>query len=153
MPPRRTPASIAGPDAAERADAVDRAQMVHVAFFDRERAVEIDAERRAEELRLDVVHRERIAREERVDEAVADQLGEIVPGAGVHDRGAADEQHALSGAAHAEQFARDLGDQRLLGLLARHRAGHELEDRAFARRARHVHAHPAVSDDDRGRRA
>jgi hypothetical protein len=49
--------------------------VVYVAVFDRIGIVEVDAQRRSEKLRLDVVHGKRIAGEERVDVARTDQRG------------------------------------------------------------------------------
>ena len=59
--------------------------MVAVAAFDGLAGVEIDAERRAEERLLDVVDGERVAGEQDVDVAAANQLLEVRRAAGVHD--------------------------------------------------------------------
>ena len=68
-----TPCSTAGADAAGAVDRVDRAHVVAVAAFDGRAGFEIDAERRAEQRLLDVVHGERVAGEQHVDVARADQ--------------------------------------------------------------------------------
>ena len=53
--------------------------------------VEIDAERGAEQRLLDVVHGQRVAGEQDVDEAAANQLLEMRRSAGVHDHRAGDD--------------------------------------------------------------
>jgi len=152
MPLVSRPAAI-GRDPAFGADAVDRAQVVHVAFFHRKRVGQIHAERRAEELRLDVVHGERVAGVQSIDVARGDQPFQIFPRARVHDCGAADEQHALAGRARREQFARDLGDQRFLRLLARHGARHEFEYLLAPGPLQREDAHAFVAHDHRVARA
>ena len=93
MTPRvSTPCVHRRPDAADGADRVDRAQVMVVPARRRHASREPHAERRAEQRRLDVVRGERVAREQHVDPARRDQLLEVNAGAGVDDRGAADEE-------------------------------------------------------------
>ena len=58
-----------GADSAGGVDRVDRAHVMAVAAADRRARLEIDAERRAEQRLLGVVHGEGVAREQHVDEA------------------------------------------------------------------------------------
>ena len=51
-----------------------------------------DAQARAEERLLDVVRGQRIAGEEHVDEAVPDEMAQVVAAARVHDGRAGDDQ-------------------------------------------------------------
>ena len=71
-------------DAAAAADAVDGAQMMLVAAFDRLALGQVDAQRSVEEGRLDVVDRDGVAAEDHVDPAARDQLGEGRGRTGVH---------------------------------------------------------------------
>ena len=65
------------PQAARAADRVDRAHVMAMAAVNRLAGFEIDAERRAEQRVLDVVDGERVAREQHVDVAGANQLPEV----------------------------------------------------------------------------
>jgi hypothetical protein len=70
---------------------VDRAHVVAVPVLDCVARPEIDSQRRAEERRLDVVHRESIAREDDIHVTQANQLAQVVSAAGVHDDRTGDE--------------------------------------------------------------
>ena len=92
-----TPCSTACAQAAGAADGVDGAHVMAMAAFDRLAGFEIDAERGAEERLLDVVHGERVAGEQHVDVAGADQILEVGAAAGVHDDRPGDERDAAAG--------------------------------------------------------
>ena len=103
-----------------------------VAALDRRAGFEIDAERRAEQRQLGVVDGERVAGEQHVDPAAADQLGEVRRAAGVDDDRAGDEDDAAAG---RPRFAHQRGDAADAGLdaaLRRDLVGHEREVRAVA---------------------
>ena len=67
-----TPVATAVAMPPARADRVDRAHVIAMAVLDRMTGVEIDAERRARQRELDVVHRERVARQQQVDVAAGE---------------------------------------------------------------------------------
>ena len=64
MPDFSMPAATAVRDPAGAPDRVDRAHVVAMAVFDGMAGVEIDAERRARQRELDVVHGKRVARKQ-----------------------------------------------------------------------------------------
>ena len=138
-----------GLDPAERADPIDRAQVVHVPLFHGKGVGQVHAERRPEELRLDIVGGQRVSGEQRVDEAVSDQTFQVFAGARVDDRRTADEQDPFALFVRALQFARDFGDQRFLGLLARNGRGHEFKDLLAPRPLNRMRANAGVPHDDR----
>ena len=74
-----------------------RPDVVLVAVLDAAALRQVDAERGAEQRRLDVVGGQRVAGEQHVDEAGVDQRDHRRRGAGVHDAGAADPEHLLAG--------------------------------------------------------
>ena len=78
MPEVSTPVFDRLADAAGAAHGVDRAHVIAMAVLDGMAAAEIDAERRARERDLDVVHGERVAGEQHVDVAEPDQIAEIL---------------------------------------------------------------------------
>ena len=97
-PDVRTPCSTACRSPPARKIGVDRAHVMPVAAFDRFAGFEIDAERGAEERLLDVVHGERVAGEQHVDVAAANQLAEIRPPPPVWTTtGPGDDRDAIAG--------------------------------------------------------
>ena len=91
IPDFRMPCSTACAEAAGAADGVDGAHVVVVPAFDGAPGLEVDAERRAEQRELDVVDGERVAGEQHLHVAGANQLGQIRRAAGVHDDRSGDE--------------------------------------------------------------
>ena len=75
---------------------VDGRHVVAVALLDRRAGDQIDAERRARQRELHVVHGQRVAGEHHVHVAEADQLGEVLDAAGVHDDRAGDDGDAAA---------------------------------------------------------
>ena len=124
------------------ADRVDRADVVLVAVLDARADGQVDAERRAEERRLDVVGGERVAGEQHVDEAGVDQRDHRRRRAGVHDAGPADPQDPLAGGLHLAHPVGDLAHQQRLRLLAGDLRLHELEDAVRRRRSRAAASSP-----------
>ena len=74
-------------DAARPAHGVDGAHVMVVPALDRPSRFEVDAERRAEHRELDVVDGQRVARQQHLHVAGANELGEIRRAAGVDDDG------------------------------------------------------------------
>src|SRR5262245_14791005 len=101
--------------------------MVFMARFENVATIEPDTEARAEQSVFDVVRRQRVAGEEAMDVAAADEGGNMFDTAGVNDRGAADKEGLPAFLLRANQLRRHLPDRDALGLLGRYRAVHELE--------------------------
>ena len=144
-----TPLSTAGSQTAGAEDRVDGAHVVAVAALDRAPALHVDAERRAVERLLDVVHGERVAREQHVHVAVADQIAEVGAAAGVDDDGAGDERDAfarLLGRAHHRGDARHA---HLDAALGRDLVRHEREAEPIARLELRHDLDPVDAADDR----
>ena len=103
----------------------------------------------AEEGLLDVVGRQRVAREEHLDPALLDQPGDVAGRAGVDDRRAAHEQDLLPLGAGRPDRVDHAPDADRLGLLARNGRAHEAEHADFTRPFDRQHAHPRMADHDR----
>ena len=106
--------------------------MVLVAVLDREAALQVHAQRGAVERGLDVVHRQRVAREQDLDESHLDQARQVAAGARVHDRRPGHDQDPTALAADQSHLAGDGRDHDLLGLLGGDLAAHEAEDLCLA---------------------
>ena len=121
-----------------------------VAGFGDVAAFEMHAQAGAEQRLLDVVRGQRVAGEQHVDVAVADELAKVRHAAGMHDGRSADEQSLAAACASAEQLVGDLPDGHALGLFGRDGAVHELERLPLGRRTLlGKHAHTAVPNDQR----
>ena len=72
-------------DRAGAADLINRLEVVSVAAGDADAARQVDAERCAKEVVLDVVDGQGVAGEQRLDVAVSDELFEVSTAAGVDD--------------------------------------------------------------------
>ena len=116
-----------GANRAAAANAVDRPQVMLVARFGDAGVGQVNAQARAEQRLLDVVRRQRVAGEQLVDVAAANQLAHGRPAAGVDDRRPADDQRLAAAAAVGDQVAGNLAHQRAFGLLGRDAARHERE--------------------------
>ena len=119
-----------------------------MAVLDRVARIEIDAERRARERELDVVHRQRVARQQQIDVSEANQLAEIPGAAGVdHDRPG----HERDPPALRPRLPHQAGDAADRGLdppLRRHFIAHEAERRPIARLHVRHDAHAMHPGDD-----
>ena len=100
-------------DAAGAADRVDGAHVVMVPAFDGAPGLEVDAERRAEHRELDVVDGERVAGQQHLHVAGANQAGEIRRAAGMHDDGSGDERDLPAVGPDALHHLGDARDGRL----------------------------------------
>ncbi len=116
-----------GADRAGLTDAVDGADVVLVAVFGGHPVGQRDAQRRAVEVALDVVGRQRVAGEQHVHVARPYQGAGGLDAAGVHQRRPGDPQHLLAGGLGLAHPLRHLVDEKRLGLLRRHRRRHEPE--------------------------
>jgi beta-galactosidase/beta-glucuronidase len=103
-----------------RTDGTDDAWLL-VTVLDALAVTEVDPERRAVEGRLDVVRRQRVAREQQVDVAGFDQRDHRRGGAGVHERRTADPQDPAALVLDLTHPLGDLAHQQRLRLLGRHR--------------------------------
>ena len=136
------------PDPAQPADAVDRAEVMCVARFGQDPAIEINAQAGAEQGLLDVVRGQGVAGQEHVDIAQANDLFEELAAAGVHDGGTGDDRRAPARGPVLGQLPRDLADGHVLGLLGRDVAAHELEGLRSARALFRKDPHAGMADDD-----
>ena len=118
--------------AAGAADRVDRAHVMAMAAFDRAAGLEVDAERRAVQRLLGIVDRERVAGQQHVDEAAADQLAEVHTAAGVHHHRTGDDGDAIAGALHFFHHRRDPHHADLDPPLGGDLVGHEREAEPIA---------------------
>src|SRR5262249_5576074 len=114
-------------------DRVDGAHVVTVTPLDRAAGLEIDAERGAEQRLLHVMDRERVAREEHVDEAAADEIAEIPSAARMDDDRAGHDGDALAGRFRVAHHRRDPRDAHLDAPLRRDLVRHEREPESIAR--------------------
>jgi len=110
--------------------------------------VEVDAKRRAEHVGLDVMGGEAVAREEHVDDAFADEAGQVGPGTGVDDGGPAHHEHPPARVASIADALGHLRHEQVLGLLGRHLRRHELEGARAAWPFQRLHAHALVAYND-----
>ena len=136
-------------NAAGTAHGVDGAHVIAMAVLDRMAATEIDAERSAGQRDLDVVHRERVTREEDVDVAEADQITEVLRAAGVHDDRTGDKRDLPAIGLDAAHHVGDARDSGLHATLRRHFVAHEAEARLVPRLhvGRHADALHAADDE------
>ena len=122
-------------------DPIDRTHVVLVALLDGLPRLQAHAERRPEEAVLDVVDRERVAGQQRVHPAAADERAERVDAAGVdHDR-PGDDDDALAAFAGGAHHVRDPADARLDLALRTDVVAHEGERLPPALGPLHVQAH------------
>src|SRR5437660_380785 len=80
-------------------------------------ARDVDAKRGAEQRRLDIMDRQRVAGEKDLDQTKLDQAREINPGASVHDRRTGDDQDPAARVANLPHLVGDAGDEDLLWFL------------------------------------
>ena len=121
-----------GAEAADAADRVDGPHVVLVPLVDGDPGVEIDPERRAEEGVLDVVHGERVPREQPVDPAPPDEPTQVVAAAAVHHHRPRHHDDASAFRLHGPHHADDARHADLHPPLGRDVAGHEREAEAVA---------------------
>src|SRR5205823_8897422 len=114
--------------------------------LDCEPARDVDAKRGAEQRRLDIMDRQRIAGEKDLDQTKLDQAREINPGASVHDRRTGDNQDPAARVANLPHLVGDAGDEDLLWFLGRDLTAHEAEDLGVPRALERRHAHTLVAD-------
>src|SRR5207244_2340629 len=81
---------------------------------------------------LDIVHRERIPCEQRLDVAAADEPAEVLDAARVHDNGPGDERDAAAGGPHVPHHGRDFSHAHFDATLGRDVVGHEREPETVA---------------------
>src|SRR5207302_10657964 len=122
--------------------------VVLVAGFDRQPALEVDAERGPIERRFDVMSRERVAGEEHLHEAELDQPRQVAAASRVDDGRTAHDQDPAAVFADLLHLARDLRDEALFGLLDRDPARHEAEELHLAGSLERHHPHALVADHD-----
>ena len=115
------------PDPAGAAYPVDGSQVMLVPALDRLADAQVDAQRRVEEGRLDVVHRDSVAPEHNVDPAARYQPSEGRGRSGVNDRRPQDGDDLLAGSPVLAHEPCDPRDHQPLGLLRGDRRPHELE--------------------------
>src|SRR5216683_272667 len=87
-------------------------------MLDGEPALDVDAERRPEQRRLDVVHGQCIAREQDLHEPELDEPRQVTPSPGVDDGGSRDDDDAPAGFPDLFHLGGDRADQDLLGFSA-----------------------------------
>src|SRR5713101_9267811 len=117
-----------GANAACKAHAIDRAQVILVTTFLGDPLAERDAERRAEHRHFDVVGREPVPSKHYVDITFADQTGDQVARARMDQYWAAHQNDPPVTLPDFAQPLGDLADEQRLRLFARDAAAHERKD-------------------------
>src|SRR4051812_7528868 len=120
-----------------------------VAQFRLRSVLQVNPERGAVECAFDVVQRERVPAEKKIDVAPANQFFQVRDGAGMHHRGAGHDQDPAAFLFRPLKLARHLADDPALGRLQRNIGRHELEDVGMRSRTLHRHdPNPLVTDHD-----
>src|SRR5687767_2397472 len=88
---------------------------------------EIDSERSAEQGLLDVMHGHRVAAEQRLHVAFADQISQMLRAACVDDHGSGNDHHLATALADTTPLPGDLFDDEFDAAFARHARFHEPE--------------------------
>ena len=138
-----------GADAAGAVDGVDRRHVIAVALLDRRAGHQIDAERRARQRELDVVHGQRVPGEDDVHVALADQRREVLDAAGVDDDRPGDDGDAAAGRLDVAHHLRDARHAAFDATLGRDVVAHEREAETVALAELRRHADAGVAAHDR----
>src|SRR5579883_737340 len=130
----------------DRANSIDGAQVITVSALDLLAAAQIDAQRRAEKRRFDIMGNNGIAAENDLNVPLTDKLSDVAACARVDDRRAEHKENTAAPGPRLFHLARNLMDGQHLDLLSRDAALHKGEGLALPGAFKGLHANPAVSD-------